>query len=140
MNWLDTIFLELEKIMSEVTIQNVDEADIDTILAEDIDFTGKLTFQDPLMIKGKLKGEINATGDLYIGENAKVEAKVTANTVSLKGKIKGNVVAHTRVELFSSATVDGDISTPNVVMESGSRFNGICNMQTEDLVSKPSEK
>ena len=79
--------------MSEVTIQSVDEADIDTILAEDIDFTGKLTFKDPLMIKGKLRGEINATGDLYIGEDAVVEAKVSANMVSLKGKITGNVVA-----------------------------------------------
>jgi cytoskeletal protein CcmA (bactofilin family) len=118
--------------MSEVTIQTVDEADIDTILAEDIDFNGKLTFKDPLMIKGKLKGKINATGDLYIGEKAEVEAMVTANMVSLKGKIRGNVVAHTRVELFASATVEGDITTPNVIMESGSRFNGICNMKPID--------
>ena len=114
--------------MAEVTIHTIEEKDLDTILAEDIDFTGELTFRKPLMIKGKFNGEINATGDLYIGENAKVEASVKANIVSLKGFIKGDIKATSRVELFSSSTVSGDISTGELVMEGGSKFNGRCSM------------
>ena len=120
--------------MAEVNIKNVDEVDIDTILAEDIDFTGELSFEDPLMIKGKFKGEIKASGDLYIGEDAQVQAKIEANLVSLRGTLKGNVVAQKRVELFSTSTIVGDITSPNIIMESGSRFNGVCTMPEQGKV------
>ncbi|MFP4179421.1 MAG: polymer-forming cytoskeletal protein [Spirochaetaceae bacterium] len=115
--------------MSDVQIRDVDESEIVTVLAEDIEFEGELSFDDSLMIKGHLRGGIKARGDLYIDRDAFVEARVEANIVSLKGKIKGDVFAHTRVELFTSAMVDGDITAPDVIMESGCRFNGICKME-----------
>ena len=115
--------------MSEVQIREVDESDIVTILAEDISFDGKLSFDDSLMIKGRFKGDIRAKGNLYVDRNAVVEARVEANIVSLKGTVKGDVFAHTRVELFSSSMVDGDITAPDVIMESGCKFNGICKME-----------
>ena len=114
--------------MAEVHIKDMDEHEIDTILAEDIDFEGHLTFKKPLMIKGKFKGEIKSTSSLYIGEKAYVEAKTEADVVSSRGKHKGDIVGHSRVELFSTAQVEGDISTPDFVVESGCKFNGYCNM------------
>ncbi len=122
--------------MSEIRIVDVDESEVDTILAEDIDFTGTMDFNKSLMIKGKFKGDIKASGDLYIDEHAVVEARVEANIVSLKGKVKGNVFANTRVELFSCSSVDGDITAPDVIMESGCRFNGICTMKSPSEVIK----
>ena len=114
--------------MAEVHIKDMDEHEIDTILAEDIDFEGHLTFKKPLMIKGKFKGEIKSTSSLYIGDKAFVEAKTEADIVSSRGKHKGDIVGHSRVELFSTAQVEGDISTPELVVESGCKFNGYCNM------------
>jgi cytoskeletal protein CcmA (bactofilin family) len=118
----------MESSMAEVRIKDIDEHEVDTILAEDIDFEGHLTFKKPLMIKGKFKGEIKSTSALYIGEKALVEAKTEAAVVSSRGAHKGDIVGHSRVELFSTAQVDGDISTPDFVMESGCKFNGYCNM------------
>ena len=115
--------------MSDVQIREVDESEIVTILAKDIEFEGDLSFDDSLLIKGNFKGAIKAHGDLYVDRDAYVEARVEANIVSLKGKVKGDVYAHTRVELFASAMVDGDITAPDVIMESGCRFNGICKME-----------
>jgi cytoskeletal protein CcmA (bactofilin family) len=114
--------------MAEVRIKDIDEHEIDTILAEDIDFEGQLTFKKPLMIKGKFKGEIKSTSSLYIGEKAFVEAKTEAGIISSKGRHKGDIVAHSRVELYSTAQVEGDITTPDFVVESGCKFNGYCNM------------
>jgi cytoskeletal protein CcmA (bactofilin family) len=111
-----------------VRIKTLEEKEIDTVLAEDIDFEGTLSFEKPLMVKGKFKGEIKASGDLYIGENAVVEAKVMANLVSIKGTIKGDIQAKTQVELFSTAVVVGDIETPNLEIERGSQLNGTCKM------------
>lgn len=114
--------------MAEVRIKDIDEHEIDTILAEDIDFEGHLTFKKPLMIKGKFKGEIKSTSSLYIGEKAFVEATTEAAVVSSKGAHKGDIVGHSRVELFSTAQVEGDITTPDFVAESGCKFNGYCSM------------
>jgi len=115
--------------MSEIQIKGVDESEIDTVLAEDIDFQGTLSFNDSLMIKGRFTGDIDATGDLYVDSGAVIEASVQANVVSLKGTIRGNVEALSRVELFSTSTMQGDITAPNVIMESGCKFNGICKME-----------
>jgi len=114
--------------MAEVRIKDIDEHEIDTILADDIDFEGQLTFKKPLMIKGKFKGEIKSESALYVGEKAIVEAKVESSLVSSKGRIKGDITGHSRVELYSTAQVDGDIATPDFVVESGCKFNGHCNM------------
>ena len=114
--------------MREVRIPPIDENEIDTILAEDIDFSGVLSFKRPLMIKGAFQGEIKASSDLYIGEKAFVKAKIEANCVSTKGRIEGDVIARTRVELASTASMKGDLSTPDLVMESGCKYNGACAM------------
>ena len=115
--------------MAEVKIAELDEKEIDTVLAEDIDFTGQLSFRNPLMIKGRFTGEIKASGDLYVGEKSVVKAKIEAELVSSKGKIEGDIVASKRVELFGTSAVEGDISTPVIVIENGCRFNGLCDMR-----------
>lgn len=116
--------------MSDIQIQSIDEAEIDTILSEDIDFTGNLGFSGSLMIKGRLRGDIKAEGDLYVDEKAVVDARVEARTVSVKGRVNGDIYAYDRVELFSCCRVDGDITAPNIIMESGCAFNGICTMKS----------
>jgi cytoskeletal protein CcmA (bactofilin family) len=119
---------ETEGAMAEVRIKDLDEHEIDTILADDIDFEGHLTFKKPLMIKGKFKGEIRSESALYVGEKALVEAKIESGLVSSRGRINGDITGHARVELASTAQVDGDIQTPDFVVESGCKFNGHCNM------------
>jgi cytoskeletal protein CcmA (bactofilin family) len=123
--------------MREVRIEQVEETDIDTILAEDINFSGVLTFQKPLMIKGTFQGEIKASSDLFIGEKAVVKAKIEAGTVSSKGRIEGDVVAHSRVEFFSTASMIGDLATPDLVMESGCQYNGRCTMRRDKATAAP---
>jgi cytoskeletal protein CcmA (bactofilin family) len=115
--------------MTDVQINAVDEEQLDTILSEDVDFSGTLIFKKPLMIKGKLSGDIKATGDLYIGEDAVVAASIEANIVSVKGKVTGNVTAAERVELSASGAIAGDVDAPEVIMEGGSLFNGRCTMR-----------
>jgi cytoskeletal protein CcmA (bactofilin family) len=117
--------------MSDVLRKKIDEDEIDTILAEDIDFSGELKFKQPLMIKGKFSGQIKSSGDLYIGENANIEATIDADMISSRGNIQGNISAKKRVELFSTARVTGDISCPELVVESGAVFDGYCNMNGE---------
>ncbi|MBN1525695.1 MAG: polymer-forming cytoskeletal protein [Spirochaetales bacterium] len=120
--------------MSDVLKRRLDESEIDTVLAEDIDFDGMLSFKDTLMIKGKFNGEIKAEGDLYIGEKADITAKIQANVISARGAVSGNIKALSRVELYSTARVEGDIVSPDLIVESGAKYNGVCTMQKKSGV------
>ena len=111
--------------MAKLKEKGFDEENIDTVLAEDINFKGKLKFSDSLMIKGSLEGEIEAKeGHLYIGEKASVKANIEASSVSTMGKIDGNIKAKDFLELFSEGAVKGDIATSAIYIEKGALFNG----------------
>jgi cytoskeletal protein CcmA (bactofilin family) len=120
--------------MSDLRMRSLEQVEIDTVLAEDIEFEGELAFEKPLMIKGSFKGKITSSDDLYIGEQAVVDAKIEASKVSIRGQVTGNVMARRRVELFSTSRFKGDIRTPDLVMESGCRFTGTCSMDEKEVV------
>mgnify|MGYP006276328181 FL=1 len=114
--------------MAELRLKKIDEADIDTVLAEDVDFEGTLEFEDPVLIKGNFRGEINSSGDLFVSDNAGVDAKITANVVSVRGRVNGDVNARTRLELFSQSRLTGSIVAADLVVQSGCVVNATCRM------------
>ena len=59
-----------------------------------------------------------------VGEDAVIQAKITAGTVVCKGKITGDIVAKERVKLRAPAVVSGSVKTPVLSMEDGVLFNG----------------
>ncbi len=116
--------------MSKALVTDIVEAEIDTVLADDIDFNGVLKFSKSLMIKGKFDGEIEADGHLVLAEGAFVKATIKVNKLTSFGKIEGNIFAKEKVELSKKSSVTGDIQTPDFVIESGCSFNGNCSMKT----------
>lgn len=109
----------------------IEEKEVDTVLAEDIDFSGTMKFKNSLMIKGKFDGEIDAEGHLILGPNAVIRAKIKAGVVTNYGKIIGNVEAIKKLELLKGAELNGDIKTPDLIIESGCIFNGNCVMSSQ---------
>jgi cytoskeletal protein CcmA (bactofilin family) len=117
--------------MSDLRIRAIDESTLQTVLAEDIDFDGELRFSEPLLIKGTVKGTVISDTDLYINPDATVAATITAQKVSVKGQVIGDIHARGRLELFASARVQGNVSTPDLIIQSGSLLNGSCKMYDE---------
>ncbi|HUJ15264.1 MAG TPA: polymer-forming cytoskeletal protein [Vicinamibacterales bacterium] len=89
---------------------------------------GTVTGSEPVMIEGHVKGTINLTGELRIGVQARVEAKVHARNVTIEGKVNGDISADERVELVASASVDGNIKAPKIIVAEGARFRGNVDM------------
>lgn len=114
----------------------IEEKDVDTVLADDIDFSGTMKFKKSLMIKGKFDGRIDADGHLILGPNAIVKAAIKAGVVTNYGKIIGNVEAIQKIELFKGAELNGDVKTPDLIIESGCIFNGNCAMGQQSTISK----
>ncbi len=54
----------------------------------------------------------------------------------MKGTIQGNVDAMSRIELFSGAQIIGNIRTPDLIVQSGSRLTGKCEMPDAEEIEK----
>ena len=120
----DTDFFDLE-----------DEA-FDTIVEDDISFTGNIKIKKTFMIRGIVNGKIDSESDLVIDIGAVVNADISAERVLIRGKVKGNVVGRKMIFVTSAGSLDGDISTSKVVLEPGCVFTGKCSMITDNLTGK----
>lgn len=121
--------------MTDRRLAEFDDGSIDTVLGEDVEFEGELTFERSLIVKGGVKGKVTAAGTLYVDEHATVAARVEVERLRCKGRITGDVTARSGVELYSTAHVAGDVVTPDLAMESGCRLNGRCVM--DDAAAAP---
>ncbi len=118
--------------IEKADLLDLDEEDYDTVLAEDIFFSGRIDCNKPFMIKGEVEGKLFSSSDVSIEENAVVKADIKADRVVIKGSVTGNVLADTMVHVFSCGKLIGDVTAPDVVLESGCTFNGICKMTKEE--------
>ena len=107
---------------------DMDEDAFDTIVEDDISFTGSVKIKKPFMIRGKIKGHIDSESDLVIDTGAVVEADITADRVLIRGKVKGNVHGEKLIFVTASGVLNGDITSQKIVLEPGSEFTGKCTM------------
>lgn len=89
---------------------------------------GKLSFDTPVRIDGKLSGEIFSSKALIIGEAGEIDATVEVACLIILGKMRGKVKATEKIELYGSGSLDGDITTPAFAMQEGAHFSGKCHM------------
>ena len=118
----------------------MDGENITTILGKGSSFEGKLTFEGTVRIDGCFSGEIQTEGTLLVGETAEVRANVRAATVIVQGKIEGDISASESLTIQAPARVVGNLSTPNLMIERGSFFEGQCSMTTAESSPKPKAK
>jgi cytoskeletal protein CcmA (bactofilin family) len=125
--------------MTEIGLSasNIDETNVVTTLADDLHISGTITFRSSLMIEGTLDGEIISEGLLIVGPTAKVTAKVTTKNLVSHGEITGDVTASEQVVLKQASTHSGNVTTPYLIAERGSTFNGSCVMKREAVAESP---
>jgi cytoskeletal protein CcmA (bactofilin family) len=114
--------------MTDVHNDILEDEDFDTILSPDIDFSGTLHFEKPFLIRGKVSGEISTRGLLVIDEEAVVNANINASRVIIRGQVKGDVNALEKVEVSVTGKLIGNVRAPEIFMETGCVFNGLCTM------------
>ena len=114
--------------MADVHNEALEEADFDTILSSDIDFSGTLNFEKPFLIRGRVSGNIIARAILVVDEEAVVEANINAPKVVIRGSVKGDVTTSERVEVSVTGKLVGNVTAPEIYMETGCFFNGRCTM------------
>jgi len=114
--------------ISPVTAPQVEEPRVRSALGPGTVIHGKLSFDAPVSIDGKLSGEIFSSKTLHVGKSGTIDATVEVAALVVRGIVKGSIKAAERVEIREGGQLIGEVVTPVLIMEEGCLFNGACSM------------
>ncbi|MEE8555531.1 MAG: polymer-forming cytoskeletal protein [bacterium] len=97
-----------------------------SFLGEGTELEGVLVVKGGIRIDGHVKGEIQSESVVYVGENAVIEADITAEGLISSGKVTGDVRAGQQVMVNLPGSIDGSVETRELILEKGVYFNGTC--------------
>jgi cytoskeletal protein CcmA (bactofilin family) len=101
---------------------------IETVIGPNAYFRGDIQSDGGARIDGIFEGTIDVTGNLIVGEGAKVIADIQANNISISGAIKGDINAN-KVEILESGRVWGDLRVNSLLLNEGAYLRGQTTMQ-----------
>jgi len=96
---------------------------IETVIGPNAHVRGDIQSDGGVRIEGILEGNIDITGNLVIGEGAKLIAEINANNISISGAVKGNVSGN-RVEILETGRVWGDLTINSLLLNEGAYLRG----------------
>lgn len=108
-----------------------------TIISSSVIIEGKLTSNGNVRLDGVVKGNVEAKGNLTVGETGNIHGDIHADSVTVGGKVEGIVNAKDKVTLESKAYLKGDLVTKILVVEAGAIFEGKSNMGELKKTEKP---
>ena len=97
---------------------------IENVLGPTASFQGRLKAEGNVRVDGYFDGSIEATGNVIIGEAAKVIADIVATNVQVWGAVKGSISASGRLEILPSGRVWGEINATSLLIDEGGLFRG----------------
>ena len=95
-----------------------------SVVAHDTIWKGDLQTNGSLHVHGRVEGSLAARDDIYVAEEADVDATVTAKNVVIAGMVRGTVRCSERFEVLPQGRVAGDIQAPTLVIHEGAMVTG----------------
>ena len=96
---------------------------IETVFGPNCSIHGSVQSDGGIRIDGVFQGEIDTTGNVIVGESAKIIADIRASNVSVAGAVKGNIVGN-RVEILETGRVWGDLTVNSLLLNEGAYLRG----------------
>lgn len=91
----------------------------ETVIAENVNIKGTLSFSKLLKIDGTFEGEIDSQGKLIVGPTGFVKSNLNLREALIAGKIEGDIVVKEKLVLRGRAEVRGNITAPLLSVEEG---------------------
>jgi cytoskeletal protein CcmA (bactofilin family) len=96
------------------------------VLKSGAHFDGLIALRGAGRLDGSVRGEVIGSDLLWIGEAARVDARMTAPEIVIEGDFRGEAAASGRIELLSSARVRATLETARLILAEGAFFEGQC--------------
>jgi cytoskeletal protein CcmA (bactofilin family) len=96
---------------------------------------GQLYIEGDLHVNGTVEGQLEATGNVEIGEGGNVKASVAGKGINIGGHVDGAVTASDKLVIGRSGSLNGDIRVARLEIRDGARFSG--NVQMGKAAENP---
>ncbi len=104
----------------------------ETVLGANAKLEGKLESKGNVRLDGSFKGTLEITGNILVGETARIEADINARNISIAGAVRGNVTGK-KVQLLRTGRIWGDITAHALTTEEGAFIDGKITMTGRDM-------
>jgi len=112
----------------------------ETIIAENVNIKGTLSFQRLLRIDGTFEGEIDSNGKLVIGPTGFVKSNLNLQEAFISGKVEGDIVVKERLVLRGRAEVRGNITAPLLSVDEGVSIIGQVYVTAPEKLPEPEDE
>ncbi len=114
-------------------------ADFADVIGPQTVVTGKIEGDAPVMVRGRVEGQVALNEHLLVAEEGLVDATVEARNVTVEGTLAGTTAASEQVVVREGSRVTATIRTPSLVIEDGAHLAGRIEMdvQLPEGVSDP---
>lgn len=89
---------------------------------------GQLYIEGDLRVSGTVEGQLEATGNVEVGEGGTVKASIAGRGVNIGGQVEGAVTATDKLTLSRSGSLTGDVRVARLVIQDGAKFSGNVSM------------
>ena len=93
---------------------------------------GTLKAKTDIRIDGSVEGNVETTGKLILGKEAKVLGEVSCANAEIEGLFKGKLMVSGILSLKTNSNVEGEVLTQKLIVEAGATFNAQCKMQSSE--------
>jgi cytoskeletal protein CcmA (bactofilin family) len=87
-------------------------------------WTGNLESSGSLHVHGRVEGSLVARDDIFVAEEAEVDATINATNVTIAGQVRGSIQCSERFEILPHGRVAGDVRAPVIVIHEGALIAG----------------
>lgn len=103
-----------------------------SVIAHDTVWKGDLQTSGTIHVHGRVDGSVTAERDVYVAEEAVVDATVTALNLVVAGTFRGTARCAGRFEVLPQGRVTGDIQAPTLVIHEGAIVAGQVRMDAAE--------
>lgn len=103
----------------------------ETVLGANCSLEGTLRSSANIRLDGTFTGTLEITGNVLVGETAKITADINAKNISIAGAVRGNISGK-KVQLLRTGRVWGDIHAAALTTEEGAFIDGKITMTPPD--------
>ena len=102
---------------------------VGTIIGPGAVIDGPLTTKDSTRIDGTIKGNVNISGALIVGQEGKIFGTASGVNIYIAGEVNGNLSApQGKVEISDTGKVVGDVICKGIIIDENAIFQGRCEM------------
>lgn len=108
----------------------------ETVIGASCTLEGALKSGANVRLDGTFTGTLEISGNVLVGETAKINADINARNISIAGAVRGNVSGR-KVQLLRTGRIWGDIRAQALTTEEGAFIDGKITIMTQETTPEP---